>query len=460
MNPIEKGGHWVIVVGAGPAGMQIANMLSKDGQTVVMLNRDTKFGGLAEYGIFPSKHRLRNGLRKSYWDILRRENVHYFGNITVGNGKDISIQELQQIGASALVFATGAQGTKSIGVEGENAFGVFHAKDVVYHFNQLPGFTQRPFEIGQRVAVIGIGDVMVDIAHWLIRYRKVKEVTAIVRRGPAERKYNPKEIRAICSNINKEDLEKEFARIRSRLHTAGQDPDKILKEMTAEFTKCEPPVSDTRMRFRFLSSPGGVLMDQNKRIRALEIEETRLERRGDDFTSVGLKNSYEFPCDTVIFAVGDQVDQDLGLPTRNGNFATNPHLTQHEPDDAHFQVYDETSGKVLEGFFTVGWARKASVGLVGIAKRDGDWCSEVVNRYLATKSPFDATTIENKLKKLQVLLETRQPEVVTKTDIEVLAQVECEEAQLRGLEEFKFATHEEMIKAIRERKQSMITAKV
>src|ERR1700752_146621 len=111
--------HLIIVVGAGPAGLSVANMMSKQGHEVVVLNRDIKFGGLAEYGIFPNKHKLRGGVRKGYWEI-----------------------------------PTGAQGTKTIGVEGDTAQGVYHAKDCVYHFNRLPGYSTRPFDMGQRVAVI------------------------------------------------------------------------------------------------------------------------------------------------------------------------------------------------------------------------------------------------------------------------------------------------------------------
>ena len=190
--------HVVIVVGAGPAGMAVAASLSKSGHDVVILNRDIKFGGLAEYGIFPSKLKLRGGLKKQYWELLQQQNVHYFGNISIGSGKDLTVEDVRGLGASAVVFTIGAQGTKAIGVDGESAQGVYHAKDVVYHFNRLPGFGDRPFEMGKHVAVIGAGDVMVDIAHWLIRYKKVDRMTAIVRTGTVERKYSLKEIRAVC----------------------------------------------------------------------------------------------------------------------------------------------------------------------------------------------------------------------------------------------------------------------
>ncbi|MGH7253221.1 MAG: FAD-dependent oxidoreductase, partial [Nitrospiraceae bacterium] len=277
--------HLIVIVGAGPAGMAAANLLSKAGHEVVILNRDIKFGGLAEYGIFPSKLKLRGGLRKSYWEIIERPNVHYFGNVSVSRTKDLTIEDLRSLEASALVFATGAQGTKTIGVEGDSATGVYHAKDVVYHFNRLPGFGERPFEMGRRIAIIGVGDVMVDIAHWLIRYKQVEQVTAIARRGPAERKYNPKEIRAICSNIDRATLAEEFARLRPRLEAVGQNPDEILKGMTDEFTKCEPLTSPTKMVFRFLASPRRVLTDAQNRVRGLQIEETKLEPKGQDFAA-------------------------------------------------------------------------------------------------------------------------------------------------------------------------------
>src|SRR6476661_9790817 len=92
--------HVVVVAGAGPAGMAVAAALGKAGHEVIILNRDIKFGGLAEYGIFPSKLKLRGGLRKQYWELLERPNVHYFGNVSVGNGKDLTVNEVKSFGAS------------------------------------------------------------------------------------------------------------------------------------------------------------------------------------------------------------------------------------------------------------------------------------------------------------------------------------------------------------------------
>jgi len=427
--------------------MAVASSLSKAGHDIIILNRDIRFGGLAEYGIFPSKLKLRGGLKKQYWELLQKTNVHYFGNVAIGNGKDLSVDDVRGLGASAVVFTIGAQGTKAIGVEGDSAQGVFHAKDVVYHYTRLPGFGDRPFEVGKHVAVIGAGDVMVDIAHWLIRYKKVERVTAIVRRGPVERKYNPKEIRSICANMDLEGIRAEFGRIKDRMTTVGQNPDDVLKGLTDEFTKCEPSVSETKMGFRFLASPKRVLVDGHNRVRALEMEDNRLDPKGEDTVAVGLKQHYEFPCDSVVFAVGDKVDETVGLPYKNGTFLTNPNKTGNDPDDALFQAYDETLGKVVDGVFLAGWARRASEGLVGVAKRDGDWCAEVVERYLRTKTPGgDAKTV---LDQLHSRLRTRQSRPV---DVNGLRALEAAERSFAGktdcIGEFKFATNRDMLACI------------
>jgi ferredoxin/flavodoxin---NADP+ reductase len=442
--------HVIIVAGAGPAGMAVASSLAKAGHEVIILNRDIKCGGLAEYGIFPAKLKLRGGLKKQYWELLERPNVHYFGNVSIGNGKDLTVEEVRNLGAGAVVFSIGAQGTKAIGVEGDSAKGVFHAKDVVYHFNRLPGFGDRPFDMGTHVAVIGAGDVMVDVSHWLIRYKKVERVTAIVRRGPAERKYNPKEIRAVCANMDVDGIAKEVARIKDRLAAVGQKADEVLKALTDEFTKCEPIVSDTKMDFKFLASPKRILVDGNNRVRGLEMEDNKLDPKGEDTVAVGLREYYEFPCDAVVFAVGDKVDETVGLPYKSGMFITNPNKTGNDPDDALFQAYDETTGKIVDGVFLAGWARKASEGLVGIAKRDGDWCAEVVNRYLAAKPPGNHSKVV--IDKLKTFLNDRQSHPV---DVKNLRALEAAEKAHKGatdcIGEFKYASNQEMIELIERR---------
>src|SRR6267143_2494878 len=156
--------HLVAVIGAGPAGLFAARALAATGARVLLLNRDIKPGGLAEYGIFLNKYKMKGGLRRQFHKILTDPRVTYLGHVAVGPDGQLSVSQLQRMGFDALVFAHGAQGTKYLGVEGERLPGVYHAKDLVYHYNRLPPFSERDFPMGRRVAIVGVGNVMVDIA--------------------------------------------------------------------------------------------------------------------------------------------------------------------------------------------------------------------------------------------------------------------------------------------------------
>ena len=76
--------HLVIMVGAGPAALYATGKIAAKGHTVLILNRDIKPGGLAEYGIYLSKHKMKEGLRKHFRQILADPRVIYFGNVQVG----------------------------------------------------------------------------------------------------------------------------------------------------------------------------------------------------------------------------------------------------------------------------------------------------------------------------------------------------------------------------------------
>ena len=152
----------------------------------MILNRDIKPGGLAEYGIYPTKDKMKVGLRKQFAKVLALPNVHYLGHVCVASTGFLSIQELRQFNPSAIVFAVGAQGTKKLELEGSSARGVYSAKDFVYFYNQLPPYTSQDFSTGKRAAVIGMGNVAIDIAHWFLvdAPEKPEEVTIVARRGP------------------------------------------------------------------------------------------------------------------------------------------------------------------------------------------------------------------------------------------------------------------------------------
>ena len=206
----------------------------------------------------------------------------------------------------------------------------------------------------------------------------------------------------------------------------------------------EPKVSDTKMGFKFLASPKKILVDANNRIRALEMEDNKLEPKGEDTAAVGLKQYYEFPCDAVVFAVGDKVDETVGLPYKGGVYVTNPTKTGNDPDDSLFQAYDEATGKVVDGVFLAGWARKASEGLVGVAKRDGDWCAEVVSRYLTGKTT--GASAQSVVSTLLAKLSEKKSRPVTVKELRTLEAAEqANKNTSEAIGEFKFASNQDML---------------
>src|SRR5215472_13322837 len=176
--------------------MFAAQKIAQGGHEVIILNRDIKPGGLAEYGIYPTKDKMKIGLRKQFAKVLSLPNVHYFGHVSVGEDSPVRIEDLCKLCPAAVVFSVGAQGTKKLGLPGETAKGVYAAKDFVYNYNLLPPYTAQDFSVGKRVAVIGMGNVMVDIARWLLLdapHKTAEEIVVVARRGPFEAKFDQKE---------------------------------------------------------------------------------------------------------------------------------------------------------------------------------------------------------------------------------------------------------------------------
>lgn len=437
----EKG-YLVAVIGAGPAGLYAARKLAEAGATVVVFNRDIKPGGLVEYGIYHDKHKMKEGLRKQFHRILAMPNVIYLGNITVG--KDITLDDLKALGFQALLVTTGAQGTKRVGIPGEDLEGVYHAKEIVYHYNLLPPYSTRHFAIGKRVAIIGVGNVMADIATYLIRDLKVDEVYAVARRGPFEVKFDKKEFVRFSRNLDVEDFEWEIARIADRLRKVHQDPEEAKRTILAMVEAGTPTGSPTVFRFRFLSAPKCILGNEQGRVQGLELEETELYLTEDGRTkprSTG--RTYVLDVDTVIFSIGDVVDPYFGLPVEWDAYATNP-KPRFPVEGQSYEAYDPQTKRPIEGIFVAGWARQPSSGLVGTARKDGENAAKAVWQYLQTLEPTEVH--------VDVLVNTLQAKlakpIVTKEDVARLEEAERAEAEKRGVPFFKFATNEEMLQAI------------
>jgi len=437
--------HLVTIVGAGPAGLFAAKHLASAGVNVILLNRDIKPGGLAEYGIYHDKYKMKEGLRKQFRQILAMPEIKYYGNVTVGMETGLSLDDLRAMGSQAIIVAAGAQGTKWLGLPGEDLQGVYHAKDIVYHYNSLPPFSTMEFQIGRRVALIGVGNVMMDIAHWAVRDLMVDEVVAVARRGPAEVKFTKNEMQNVAANLDLEALETEIERVAPRMEAVDQDPQAAKDFILSALAKALEPVPDTRFTFQFLSSPSRIVGDENGQVNGLEVDDTELVPRNGDTKAQKLGTKRILDVDTVVFCIGDRVDDKFGLPVKWNEFVKNPEPI-YPINGTSYEAYDPETEKPIEGLFVAGWSREASSGLVGVARKDGVNGAKATLEYLKASSPIEDSSAV--LEKLDLKLTQMEQPAVSKDEIKRLEEMERVEAEKRGLETYKMKSNQEMLAAL------------
>ncbi len=431
------------ILGAGPAGIYAAQSLSSQGYSVALFNRDIKPGGLVEYGIYLDKHKIKNGFRAQFQQILTHENVHYFGNVTVGRNGRFGVEDLLNWGFSSVLVTCGAQGTKYINLPGETLDGVYHAKDLVYHYNQLPPYSEQSFRIGKRVAIVGAGNVMTDIVHYLISYRDVDEIIVIVRRGPAEVKFDQKELLPIIGYLDLEDFEREIQRVSPLMNAIGQDAAAAKHKILVALEKACPVEHNTKLRIHFLLSPKAMSADEGGRLSRITVEKNTLVQSEGNILARGLGEFADLPVDSVIFAIGDKVNDDLDLPMEHGEICK-ARQPKYPVENITFEVGDARTGDPLPGVFYAGWSRNPSTGLAGIARRDGVFAATAVGNYLRDQSTIkgcELTKLESQLRKLGV-------NFVNKENLAVLEAEENSEAIKHGLEVFKYSSNSEMLKVM------------
>jgi serine/threonine-protein kinase RsbW len=149
--------------------------------------------------------------------------------------------------------------------------------------------------------------------------------------------------------------------------------------------------------------------------------------------------------DTVIFAIGDVHDATLGMPTGATGYVTRDSA---DPKQTAYEVFDPQKGQILDGIYVVGWARRASDGLVGIARHDAERGAEHILEYLKRVPETDSLSP----RQVHQYLEDKGVRVVNNSDLGDLGKVEESEAKRRGLTHFKFNDDASMLAAIEREK--------
>ena len=387
----------VAVVGSGPAGLYTAEALIKQAAAldpphqvkVDVLDRLPTPYGLVRYGVAPD-HKSIKSIAEVLRRVLEHDNVNFVGGVHLGD--DITRDELLA-SYDAVVYATGAMRDRRMGIPGEDLPGSVAATDFVNWYSGHPDIDPGKYTLdAESVAVIGVGNVAVDVARILIRdpddlretdisqpvldtlmSSKVREVHMIGRRGPAQAKFTTKELREL-GELNgvdvvvyggETDLEAfdptgESARLAAEdRHVRGNYT--VIKD----FADRRPTGNRRRLFIRFWLRP--TELHGPSQVSGLTVERTRLDENGK-FVGTG---SYEtLDAQLVLRSVGYQSVPLLGVPFDDRSSTvpnTGGRITG--PD-----------GAALPGEYVAGWLKRGPSGVIGTNKSDA---AETVRALLA-----------------------------------------------------------------------------
>jgi ferredoxin--NADP+ reductase len=377
----------VAVVGSGPAGLYTAEALIKQSGAldppqvirVDVLDRLPTPYGLVRYGVAPD-HKSIKSIADYLRGVLEHDGVRFLGAVHLGD--DVTREDLLA-SYDAVVYATGAMRDRRLRIPGEDLPGSFAATDFVNWYCGHPDVDPAAFTLdAESVAVIGVGNVAVDVARILIRdprelhgtdvsqpvldalmASKVREVHMIGRRGPAQAKFTTKELRELGelagvdivvgdgeAELDAFDPTGESARLaQSDRHVRGNY--KVISDWAGR----APAGGSRRLTVRFWLRPVEILGPQ--RASGLTLERTRLDASGA-FTGTG---EYEtLAAQLVLRSVGYQSVPLPGVPFDERS-STVP--------NADGRVLGADGGP-LPGEYVAGWLKRGPTGVIGTNKSD------------------------------------------------------------------------------------------
>ncbi len=451
----------VAIVGSGPSSFYAALALFKQKglkAEVDIYDRLPTPYGLVRFGVAPD-HQSIKGVTRVYEKIAFSERLRFFGNVQVG--QDISVTELEKH-YDQIVYATGSETDRRLGIPGEDMEGSYTATEFVGWYNSHPDYCHRSFQLSsERVAVVGVGNVAMDVTRILVKnpdqlsptdiadkalkvlcQSRVREVILLARRGPAQVAFSPREIREI-GNLEGVDLVVDSQEM--ELDTASKGSLKKEDIQNVVYLREKSREGEGRhsrkVRLRFCVSPVEIL-GQHGCVRAVKIEQNELYRdeRGR-IRPRGTGRYQVLPVGLIFRSVGYR-----GLPLPGVPFDEKRGLICNREG----RVTDASSGLVVPNQYVVGWIKRGPTGLIGTNKGDS---AETVKRMVEDIGGRSAPVNPDKTPgAVDRLFATKELRVVSFEDWKLLDQREVEEGERFGKIRQKLATVPEMLEAIEERK--------
>ena len=402
----------VAVIGSGPAGIYASDALMKkhDGDLAIdLFEKMPAPFGLLRYGVAPDHPRIK-GIIKSLHKVMNKPELRLIGNVEYG--KDITLAELQSH-YDAVIIATGATGDRALNVPGEGANGSWGAGEFVGFYDGNPLF-ERDWDLhAQNVGVIGVGNVAVDVARILaktadelhvteipdnvytsLKNNKATEVHMFGRRGPAQAKFTPMELKELDASptiqviVDPEDIHYDEASEAARRNSKIQD---MVCSILEQYAIREIEDRPHKLFIHFFESPVEILTE-NGTVTGLRTERTELDGHGG---IRGTGEYHDWDLGAVYHAVGYQSDPAADIPFDNNNHVI--------PNIAGRIVREPGSDDTLDGLYTTGWVKRGPVGLIGNTKGDANetvdcLLEDLANGVLTAPKTTDADAILTLLK--------------------------------------------------------------
>jgi len=454
----------VAIVGSGPAAFFTADQLlarSDLDVSIDMFERLPTPFGLVRFGVAPDHQKIKS-VTRSFEKTARKPNLRFFGNVDVGT--DLSLDDLTRH-YHLICFATGAQTDRQLGIPGEDLERSHPATEFVAWYNGHPEFRDRSFDLSvERVAVVGIGNVAVDVARILCRtpaelaqtdiadYAEhalaasaVKEVVMLGRRGPVQAKFTNAEVRELGElkgadiAVPREDVELDPL---SQQELDRSDDRSLLKriEILRDFSARKRSGKPRLLQLRFLVSPVELIGDEVGRVAGMRIVRNTLADGGGGRLRAEPADRFEdLPVQMVFRSVGYHGVAIRGLPF-NEKWGT-------VPNDKGRVVLDD--GGAMRGVYVSGWIKRGPSGVIGTNK---SCAAETVTQMLADLARGTLLApLEPDPAAAERTVLSRQPHLVTYQDWLRLDELELRHGKLQGRPRVKFTSIEEILSALERR---------
>ena len=439
----------VAVVGAGPAGIYAADILTQEHPelTVDVLERLPAPYGLVRYGVAPDHPRIKE-IIKALRRVLSRDRIRFLGNVEYGT--DLKLGDLQDH-YDAVVFSTGAATDRPLDIPGIDLPGSHGAADFVSWYAGHPDAAESWPLDAREIAVVGAGNVALDVARMLAKpaeeqlvteiadnvfqglsLSQVTDVHVFARRGPAQVRFTPMELRELSHSpeidviVHPEGFEIDEA---SQAAISGNKSTRLVVDTLLKYVDAEPTGASRRIHLHLCQAPVEVL--GTDRVEGIRTE--RMELQGDA-TVRGTGEYVDTPVQAVYRAVGYLGSELVDLPFDQAAGVV--------PNDAG-RVLD-LDGAAVPGTYVTGWIKRGPVGLIGHTKSDA---AETVASLLADLER--APVVDRDPDAIVAHLAERGVAVTTWTGWERLDAHEVALGEAAGRERIKVVPRAEMLRITR-----------